>query len=110
MCEARARGPSGPSRGAATTPRACGRTPAPHSNSVVLPAPLGPISPSTSPSRIVSETHDSAVNRPYVFVRRSTLKDTRGGLMAQRKSIGGDQLLPVVVNPPSPLRAVRGFG
>ena len=45
-----------------------GSTPAMHSNSVVLPAPFGPISPSTSPGRTESETSESAINRPYDFV------------------------------------------
>ena len=50
-------------------PASLGSTPATHSNSVVLPAPFGPISPSTSPGRTDSDTSDNAVKRPYDFVR-----------------------------------------
>src|SRR5215471_12172130 len=71
MRDARAAAVSGwPSR--TISPESYGSTPARHSKSVVLPAPFGPMSPSTSPERIDSDTSDSAVRRPYAFVRRST--------------------------------------
>src|SRR3954466_8475451 len=41
-------------------------------NSVVLPAPLGPITPTTSPGATVSDTSSSAVSPPKRTVRPST--------------------------------------
>src|SRR5215831_12997923 len=76
-------------------PASNGSTPAMHSTSVVLPAPLGPMSPSTSPWRTVKETSDNASVRPYDFVRRSTA--SKGEDMAKEKSIGRGYLLPDVV-------------
>src|SRR3954469_1630524 len=87
MCDARARALSD-SRPRRTLPASCGNSPAMHSNSVVFPAPLGPISPSTSPSRIVSDTSDSAVSRPYDFVSRSTRTDTSGADMGALQCTG----------------------
>ena len=57
-------------------PASNGSTPATHSNSVVFPDPFGPISPSTSPWRIDSDTSATAVSRPYDFVSPSI--DTMG--------------------------------
>jgi len=52
-----------------TMPPSSGSTPPRHSNSVVLPDPLGPMRPRISPSRIEKDTSCSAVSRPYRLVR-----------------------------------------
>src|SRR5215471_16563157 len=49
-------------------PASVGSRPARHSNSVVLPAPFGPIRPRISPSRTSKPTPSSTVLAPYRFV------------------------------------------
>src|SRR5262245_35420203 len=107
MNDERSRGASG-SRSTETVPVSEGSTPARHSNSVVLPAPFGPMRPRTSPARIDSETSDSAVRRSYDFVRCSTStrvviagdapRLTTDRRIQMEKSIGGDLVLPAVVD------------
>src|SRR5262245_15326569 len=48
-------------------------------NSVVLPEPLGPMSPRISPSRTSIETSWRAVKPPKRLVRRETVSMARGG-------------------------------
>src|SRR5690349_15581876 len=54
------------------TPRSAGRTPARHSKSVDLPAPFGPIKPSTSPSRMWKLTSSRATMLPKRLENPST--------------------------------------
>src|SRR5215831_5064616 len=49
-------------------PASVGSRPARHSNSVVLPAPFGPIRPRISPSRTSKPTPSSTALAPYRFV------------------------------------------
>src|SRR6267142_102852 len=85
------RSPAGMGRPSSrTAPESIGRTPARHSNSVVLPDPLGPIRPSTSPGRMEKDTSLSAVRCPYRLVRFETCSKTLNLL-------GATWLLPVAV-------------
>src|SRR5215813_2317906 len=115
MNDERSRGASGaPSTD--TFPVSEGSTPARHSNSVVLPAPLGPMRPRISPARIDSETSDSAVRRSYDFVRCSTStrvviasdapRFTTDRRIQIEKSIGRVLVLPVVVDGGDSLRSL----
>src|SRR5215475_7563484 len=55
------------------------RAPEMQLNSVVLPEPLGPMSPRISPSRTSIETSWRAVKPPKRLVRRETVSMARGG-------------------------------
>src|ERR1017187_1061108 len=50
-----------------TVPESKGSNPARHSNSVVLPAPLGPMSPRISPGLTENETCSKTTRRPKRF-------------------------------------------
>src|ERR1700704_1695784 len=53
-------------------PRSGFRNPSTHSIVVVLPAPLGPISPKISPSFTSNDTSSTATVEPYVFRKPET--------------------------------------
>src|SRR5215213_6802862 len=56
-----------------TRPSSLGNSPARHSRTVVFPAPLGPISPSTSPVPALKLTSDNTRRAPNVLLIPSTL-------------------------------------
>jgi hypothetical protein len=55
-----------------TLPVLTGRKPAMHANSVVLPAPLGPISATMRPSSTFSDASSTALRPPKILVRPCT--------------------------------------
>ncbi len=62
-----------------TMPRVGSVSPSSISTVVVLPAPLGPSSPNTSPARIVRSSESTAVKSPYCLVsRRATMTASSG--------------------------------
>src|SRR5699024_8781740 len=72
-------------------------------NSVVLPAPLGPITPTTSPGPTVSDTPSSAVSPP----KRTVTPATSSVVICRRFLVDGGALI-VGIRQSSPRPLVRG--